>query len=94
MPLILRALGAAAFLACTAAQAVVPLPVLNIDTTQITVSGLSAGGFMANQLGYAYPSTFKGVGVFAGGPRPRSLRSNSARTRPRPTHFSSANRQC
>ncbi len=68
MPLIFRALGAAAFLACTAAQAVVPLPALNIDTTQITVSGLSAGGFMANQLGYAYPSTFKGVGVFAGGP--------------------------
>lgn len=68
MPLILRALGAAAFLAGTAAQAVVPLPALNIDTTQITVSGLSAGGFMANQLGYAYPSIFKGVGVFAGGP--------------------------
>ncbi|MBX3619678.1 MAG: hypothetical protein KF891_06795 [Rhizobacter sp.] len=50
------------------AQAAVPLPALNIDTSQITVSGLSAGGFMANQLGYAYSSTFKGVGVFAGGP--------------------------
>lgn len=53
----------------TAAQAaVVALPALNIDKSQVTVSGLSSGGFMANQLGYAYSSTFKGVGVFAGGP--------------------------
>jgi poly(3-hydroxybutyrate) depolymerase len=51
-----------------AAQAAVSLPKLNVDKTQITVSGLSAGGFMANQLGVAYSSTFKGVGVFAGGP--------------------------
>ena len=50
------------------ARAAAPLPALNIDKTQITVSGLSSGGFMANQLGYAYSSTFKGVGVFAGGP--------------------------
>jgi len=52
----------------SAAHAASPLPSLNIDKTQITVSGLSSGGFMANQLGYAYSSTFKGVGVFAGGP--------------------------
>ena len=51
-----------------AAQAAAPLPALNIDKTKITVSGLSSGGFMANQLGYAHSSTFKGVGVFAGGP--------------------------
>ena len=51
-----------------AAHAAAPLPVLNIDKTQITVSGLSSGGFMANQLGYAHSSTFKGVGVFAAGP--------------------------
>ena len=50
------------------ARAAVPLPQLNVDTSQITVSGLSSGGFMANQLGYAYSATFKGVGVFAGGP--------------------------
>lgn len=50
------------------AGAVVPLPALNVDTSQTTVSGLSSGGFMANQLGYAYSSTFKGVGVFAAGP--------------------------
>ena len=51
-----------------AAQAAAPLPALNIDKTKITVSGLSSGGFMANQLGYAHSSIFKGVGVFAGGP--------------------------
>lgn len=45
-----------------------PLPALNVDRTQISVSGLSAGGYMANQLGYAHASTFMGVGVFAGGP--------------------------
>jgi hypothetical protein len=45
-----------------------PLPALNIDPAQITVSGLSAGGFMAHQLGVAHSATFKGVGVFAGGP--------------------------
>ncbi len=50
------------------ALAAVSLPAYNIDKSQTTVSGLSSGGFMANQLGYAYSSTFKGVGVFAGGP--------------------------
>lgn len=45
-----------------------PLPALNVDPAQITVSGLSAGGFMAHQLGVAHSATFRGVGVFAGGP--------------------------
>jgi poly(3-hydroxybutyrate) depolymerase len=49
-------------------QAALPLPQLNIAPGSVTVSGLSAGGFMANQLGTGYSSTFKGVGVFAGGP--------------------------
>ncbi|MDB5873123.1 MAG: putative poly(3-hydroxybutyrate) depolymerase precursor depolymerase [Ramlibacter sp.] len=64
----LRILIAGAMLASGAAQAVVALPKLNVDEAQTTVSGLSSGGFMANQLGYAYSATFKGVGVFAGGP--------------------------
>ena len=55
-------------LAALAAHAASPLPALNVDKTQISVSGLSSGAFMANQLGYAYSSTFMGVGVFAGGP--------------------------
>jgi poly(3-hydroxybutyrate) depolymerase len=65
---IVRTLAAAAALASGAAYAAVALPALNVDKSQTTVSGLSSGGFMANQLGYAYSSTFKGVGVFAGGP--------------------------
>jgi poly(3-hydroxybutyrate) depolymerase len=64
----LRLLAAAALALAGAAQAAAPLPSLNIDKSRITVSGLSSGGFMANQLGYAYSSTFKGVGVFAAGP--------------------------
>jgi poly(3-hydroxybutyrate) depolymerase len=49
-------------------HAAVALPQLNVDKSKISVSGLSSGGFMANQLGIAYSSTFMGVGVFAGGP--------------------------
>jgi predicted peptidase len=45
-----------------------PLPKLNIDPSQVTVSGLSSGGYMAVQLHVAYSNTFKGVGVVAGGP--------------------------
>jgi poly(3-hydroxybutyrate) depolymerase len=63
-----RFIVALSFAVPVVTHAAVPLPALNIDTAQITVSGLSSGGFMANQLGYAYPSIFKGVGVFAGGP--------------------------
>ncbi|WP_139826428.1 extracellular catalytic domain type 2 short-chain-length polyhydroxyalkanoate depolymerase [Derxia lacustris] len=51
-----------------AARAAPPLAGYNVDKTQSSVSGLSAGGFMAVQLGVAYSSIFKGVGVFAGGP--------------------------
>ncbi|MDP3618835.1 MAG: PHB depolymerase family esterase [Ramlibacter sp.] len=50
------------------AQSAINLPSYNVDTSKTTVSGLSSGGFMANQLGIAYSSTFKGVGVFAAGP--------------------------
>ena len=65
------AAAGAAFALCAAggASAAVNLPALKIDTTQTTVSGLSAGGFMAVQLHVAYSATFaKGAGVVAGGP--------------------------
>ena len=62
------ALVALVALASLGAQAASPLPALNVDKANISVSGLSSGAFMANQLGYAYASTFMGVGVFAGGP--------------------------
>lgn len=65
---IARAVAAFATIATAPGWAATPLPQLNIDKAQTTVSGLSSGGFMANQLGYAYSGTFKGVGVFAGGP--------------------------
>jgi poly(3-hydroxybutyrate) depolymerase len=47
---------------------VVALPQLNVDQTRISVSGISSGGFMAGQLGFAHSQTFMGVGNFAGGP--------------------------
>jgi poly(3-hydroxybutyrate) depolymerase len=62
------ALAALMLLAGTTSASAVQLPQLNVDTSKITVSGLSSGAFMANQLGYAYSSTFTGVGMFAGGP--------------------------
>lgn len=41
----------------------------NVDPSSVSVSGLSAGGFMSVQLGVAYSDIFKvGFGVFAGGP--------------------------
>lgn len=39
-----------------------------IDIRESSVSGLSAGGFFANQFFVAYSGMMSGVGVFAGGP--------------------------
>lgn len=44
------------------------LPKVNIDTSTITVSGVSSGAYLAAQLQVAYSSTFKGMGSIAGGP--------------------------
>lgn len=41
---------------------------LNIDKTQISVSGISSGGFMAHQFHIAHSSNVMGAGVVAGGP--------------------------
>ncbi|MBU0890552.1 MAG: prolyl oligopeptidase family serine peptidase [Gammaproteobacteria bacterium] len=60
--------AAATALASGVALGATPLAQYNIDTSKISVSGLSSGGFMANQLGVAYSSTFMGVGIFAAGP--------------------------
>jgi poly(3-hydroxybutyrate) depolymerase len=52
-----------------AAMAANPLQAYKADPNQVSVSGLSSGGFMAAQLGVAYSSVFTvGFGVFAGGP--------------------------
>jgi poly(3-hydroxybutyrate) depolymerase len=66
---VLQALAVSGVVASGMGNAAVNLPQLNIDTTQTTVSGLSAGGYMAVQLHVAYSATFKkGAGVVAGGP--------------------------
>lgn len=50
-------------------QAAVALPAYVVDSTHVSVSGLSSGGFMASQLHVAYSATFRrGAGVVAGGP--------------------------
>ena len=43
-----------------------PLPRLNISASY--VSGVSSGGYMADQLHVAYSGTFKGAGIFTAGP--------------------------
>ncbi len=45
-----------------------PVPPLNLDTDTITVSGLSSGGYMANQFQLAYSDWVKGAGIIAAGP--------------------------
>lgn len=45
-----------------------PLPALKADLSQVTVSGLSSGAFMAHQLHVAYSDRIKGAGMMAGGP--------------------------
>jgi len=46
-----------------------PLHALKVDPAEVTVSGVSAGGYMAVQLHVAFSATFKkGAGVIAGGP--------------------------
>jgi Esterase PHB depolymerase len=49
------------------AQSAPALLSYNIDPKQVSVSGLSSGGFFAAQLGIGFSSVFRGVGIFAGG---------------------------
>ena len=41
---------------------------VNVDLTQISVSGISSGGFMAHQFHVAHSENIMGVGIVAGGP--------------------------
>ncbi|MFA5180797.1 MAG: PHB depolymerase family esterase [Syntrophales bacterium] len=55
--------------ACNTTQSAAQLPALSIDPAEVSVSGLSSGGFMAVQAHVAYSGTFKrGAGIVAGGP--------------------------
>lgn len=55
-------------LSCAISQAAPPLPALDAQTDEITVSGLSSGGYMAVQYQVAHSSSVAGAGVIAGGP--------------------------
>ena len=61
---------AALILACASPRAddTRPLPALNIDIHETSVSGLSSGAFMAVQFQVAHASIIKGSGIIAGGP--------------------------
>lgn len=50
------------------AHALPPLPALDIDVSQTSISGISSGGFMTVQFQVAHSSIVKGAGVVAGGP--------------------------
>ena len=45
-----------------------PLPRLAANTGDVTVSGISSGGYMAVQFQVAYSSLVRGAGIVAGGP--------------------------
>ncbi len=45
-----------------------PLPSLCADAKNITVSGVSSGGFLAHQFHVAHSATVSGAGIFAAGP--------------------------
>lgn len=68
-------LTTAAICALTIARCATAAPTLkqvgagiNIDPTQISVSGISSGGFMAHQFHVAHSENIMGVGIVAGGP--------------------------
>ena len=41
-----------------------PLPALNVDPNMTSVSGLSSGGYFANQYHVAFSASTVGAGVF------------------------------
>ena len=55
----LRNILAVVALAASAVEAATALAAYNVDPNSVSVSGLSAGGFMAAQLGVAYSGTLQ-----------------------------------
>ena len=56
-------------LSTSAFAVVVTLPKYNVSFDDVSVSGISSGGYMAAQMHFAYSKTIKkGAGVIAGGP--------------------------
>lgn len=62
------AVAVALALPARASHAAPPLPRLDADLTQTTVSGFSSGAYMAGQFGVAYSGIVIGAGLVAGGP--------------------------
>jgi len=63
--------GGVAISTCILAPALAddqPLPALNADIKETSISGISSGAFMAVQFATAYSSIVKGVASIAGGP--------------------------
>jgi poly(3-hydroxybutyrate) depolymerase len=65
---LLSALAAAMLAGSALADKAEPLPALNVDIRETSVSGLSSGGFMAVQFMVAHSSIVRGAGIVAGGP--------------------------
>lgn len=63
----LAPISLAGFLAACGASAP-ELPKLSIDQNRVTVSGISSGAYMAQQVHIALSSTISGAGLIAGGP--------------------------
>ncbi len=53
---------------CARTEAFQPLPALGIDPTRVTVSGISSGAYMAQQVHLALNERVTGAGLIAGGP--------------------------
>lgn len=70
--LVLAAQRSCAVLACSlivgVAAAAGPLPALGTSADDVTVSGVSSGGYMAVQFHVAHSATVAGAGVLAAGP--------------------------
>ncbi len=60
--------GALAVLLVACAEADPPLPQLDIDAKRISVSGISSGAYMAQQVHLAFSATISGAAMIAGGP--------------------------
>ncbi|MDR0716295.1 MAG: PHB depolymerase family esterase [Azoarcus sp.] len=69
MPLsVLRSSCLLLCLAAIAVHAAEPLPALDAESKDLTVSGLSSGAFMAVQFHVAHSALVRGAGILAGGP--------------------------
>jgi len=61
-------ISAVATIAVACSERVDPLPNLGADISEVGVSGLSSGAYMAGQYHVAHSNTVAGAGIVAGGP--------------------------